>query len=82
MPEETRLEMLGKALAAAEKNQERKKNILEVMEIYPSIGTLKLALEVAQSSTLKAEAKAAALNIAGKLKDNSAAAALIKEAGL
>ncbi len=82
MPEETRLEMLGKALAAAEKNQERKKNIIEVMEIYPSIGTLKLALEVAQSSTLKAEAKAAALNIAGKLKDNSAAAALIKEAGL
>jgi HEAT repeat protein len=82
MPEESRLEMIGKALEAAKQNQERKKDILKVMEIYPSLGTLKMALEVAQSSALKAEAKAAALNIADKLKDNPAATALIKDAGL
>lgn len=82
LPEETRIEMIGNALEAAKKNEERLKNVLEAMKQFPSLGTLKLALDAAKSSTLKAEAKEIALEIATKLKDDPAAAALVKEAGL
>ncbi len=81
MPEEKRVEMSGQALQAAKQDAERKL-VLEVLERYPSLGTLKLALEAAQAGNLKADAQAAALNIAAKLKDDPAAAALIKGAGL
>lgn len=81
MPEKARVEMCGQAMQAAKQDAEREL-VIEVLERYPSVGTLKLAIDAAKSPTLKADAQQAAKNIAAKLKDNSDAQTLLKEAGL
>lgn len=81
MPEEDRVAMSRQALQAAKQDAERKL-VIDILERYPSLGTLKLALEAAKTPALKAHAQQAATSIAAELKDNPAAAALVKEAGL
>ena len=80
MPEKARVDMCRQALQAAKQDAERKL-VLEVLERYPSLGTLKLAIQAAQASSLKADAQQTVKNIAAKLKDNPAAQTLLKEAG-
>ncbi len=66
MPEQERAEMCRAALAAAQRDAERKL-VLEVCGIHPSVDTLKLAIESAKVPALKNDAVAAALAIAEKM---------------
>ncbi len=67
MPMPERVEMCRNALAACRQPDE-KKLVLEVLQRYPSIATLKLAVEVAQTPELKAEAAETARAIAQKVR--------------
>lgn len=67
MPLPERVEMCRNALAACRQPDE-KKLVLEVLERYPSIATLKLAVEVAQTPELKPEAAQTARTIAQKVR--------------
>ena len=66
MSDSQRAEMCRAALRAAKRDAE-KQLILEVLERYPSIDTLKLAVEVAKTPSLKKEAAATSLAIAQKI---------------
>jgi HEAT repeat protein len=81
MPEETRVTMCTEAMQAAKQDAERKL-VIEILERYPSVGTLKLALEARRKASLQADALRAVKSIAEKLKDNTEAQELVKQAGL
>lgn len=66
MPEKQRAEMCRTALATAKRDDE-KKLVLEVLKRYPSIDTLRLAVEAAKTPSLKNDAAAASLAIAQKI---------------
>jgi len=66
MPEKQRAEMCRTALATAKRDDE-KKLVIEVLKRYPSIDTLKLAVEAAKEPSLKNDAAAASLAIAQKI---------------
>lgn len=66
MPEKQRAEMCRSALATAKRDDE-KKLVLEVLKRYPSIDTLRLAVEAAKTPSLKNDAAAASLAIAQKI---------------
>jgi HEAT repeat protein len=66
MPEEQRLQMCRAALAAAKRDEE-KKLVIEVLERYPSVETLRLAVEAAKAPSLKNDAARAALVIVEKI---------------
>jgi len=69
MPEPQRVEMCQKAIEAS-KNPAEQKLMLDVLKRYPSIGTLKLALQMNHDlPDLKEEATQAAMAIAQKLGD-------------
>lgn len=82
MPEAQRVEMCEKALAAADQTAE-KKLVLEVLKRYPSVGTLRLAAQAADTPALKSDATAALAVIAGKIgaKDPQVAQ-LVAKAGM
>lgn len=66
MPDAQRADMCRQAWKAAERDAERKLT-LQVIERYPSVDMLRLALDVAKSPTLKDDATAAAASVAQKL---------------
>jgi len=66
MPEQQRVAICRSALEVAERAEE-KKLVLEVLERYPSVDTLKLATEAAKDPSIKNEASAAALKIAREI---------------
>jgi hypothetical protein len=66
MPEAQRAEMCQQALAASSRDAE-KKLVLEVLERYPSVDMLKLAVKAAGDPAVKDEATRVALAIAQKL---------------
>jgi len=81
MPEEARVAMCAEAMKAAKQDAERKL-VIEILERYPSVGTLKLALDARRTASLQADALRAVKSIAEKLEDNEEAQQLIKQAGL
>jgi len=81
LPEPERIAMCEQAMKAAKRDNERKL-VLEVLERYPSRGTLALAIQATQSGNLKSEATAAAKAIGEKLSDDAEAQGMLKQAGL
>ena len=71
MPPGQRAAMCRAALEAAQRDEE-KKLVLQVLERYPSIDTLKLAVEAAEDPSLKQEAGRIAPVIAKKIRGKSA----------
>lgn len=69
MPEEQRLEICRNTLEVARSNDD-KKLVLEVLKLYPTIESLKLAINVMENPDLKEDAQNAALNIAPKIRGN------------
>ncbi len=66
VPEPQRVAMCRAALAAATRDEERAL-VLEVMERYPNVEMLKLAVETGRTTTLKNDAARVALAIAQKI---------------
>ena len=66
VPAQQRAEMCRRALQAAERDTE-KKLVLEVLQRYPSIDMLKLAVEVAKVPALKSDATGVSLAIVQKI---------------
>jgi len=66
MPDQQRVEMCRTALAAARRDEERKL-VMEVLERYPSVETLRLAVEAAKVPSLKNDAARASLVIVEKI---------------
>ena len=81
MPEPERVAMCAAAMQACKQDNERKM-VLDVMQRYPSRGTLELAIDATQAGNVRDEAKAAAQKIGEKLKDDAEAQAMLKKAGL
>lgn len=81
MSEEERVAMCATAMQACKRDNERKM-VLDVLQRYPSRGTLEIALSAIQFDGIADEAKAAAKTIGEKLKDDAAAQAMLKQAGL
>lgn len=85
MPDNDRVEMSGKALEAAKQVAEQKL-VVENLARYPSMGTLKLAIQALSKPDLKEDATKAANTIANKLgekeKDKKAIIELMSKAGL
>jgi HEAT repeat protein len=71
MPDEQRVQMCRTVLQTAKRDAE-KKLILEVLERYPSVEMLRLAIEVGKIPALKNDAAAVSLLIAEKIGGNSA----------
>jgi HEAT repeat protein len=80
MPEPERAEMCRTALQTAKRDAE-KKLVLEVLERYPSIDALKLAVETAKVPTLKNDAAATALAIAQKIGGSADVQKLLAQVG-
>lgn len=80
MPEEQRAEMCRTALQTAKRDAE-KKLVLEVLERYPSIDTLRLAVETAKVPALKTDATAAAMAIAQKIGGSADVQQLLTQVG-
>lgn len=70
MPEPQRLEICRNALDVA-RSPADKKLVLDVLKLYPSLESLKLALKAGQNPELKAEATQAVLTVASKIKGHS-----------
>jgi HEAT repeat protein len=66
MSDQQRVEMCGNAWEAAERDAEREL-VLEVIERYPSLGMLRLAVEAAKNAAFKEKATAVAISIAQKI---------------
>ena len=82
MPEPERVEMCRKALENADRPAE-KQLVLDVLKLYPSMASLRLATEMIEEPALKAPATEAALVIAQKVKGNRAnVGQLLAKAGL
>lgn len=70
VPAEQRAEMCRTAIQAADRDAE-KKLVLEVLERYPSIDGLRMAVDLAKIPSLKSDAAATALVIAQKVSGNA-----------
>jgi hypothetical protein len=73
VPDRQRAEMCRSAWQAAQRDEE-KKLVLEVLQRYPSVDTLRLAVEAAKNPTLEGMATEAAMTIAQKIGGDSDAA--------
>jgi hypothetical protein len=81
LPDEQRVQMCREAMAAAKSPAERKL-VLEVLQRYPSVETMKLAIQALSNPELKDDASAAVLVIAQKSTANEPEiAALLAKAG-
>lgn len=69
MPEEDRLSMCRTALKTANRAEDQKL-VLAVLERYPSLGSLQIAVDAVSMDSISNEARASAKKIAGKIKDN------------
>ncbi len=81
IPEKERIDMFGKALDAAKQPAEQKL-IVENLAIFPSVGTLKLAIQAMKIPAVSEDAKTAAKKIGEKISDKKGVAELMKQAGL
>ena len=81
MSDEQRVKMCENALEAARQPAERKL-VLEVVQRYPSVEMLKLAVKAAQSPDLKDDGKAAARAISQKLRKTDEVRDVLSKAGL
>jgi hypothetical protein len=81
MDEKTRVEMCSQALQAAKQPAEQLL-VLEILERYPTVGTLKLAIQASKTDGLQDEARRVASLIGSKLQDNPQAQSLLRDAGL
>ncbi len=81
MQDTDRVEMCTKALAAARQPAEQKL-VVDVLKRYPSIGTLRLAIQAASTPELKEDGTQAAQAIAKKLGDNKEVVELMAKAGI
>ncbi|OYW24485.1 MAG: hypothetical protein B7Z55_02040 [Planctomycetales bacterium 12-60-4] len=70
MPEPQRLEICQNALDVA-RNPADKQLVLDVLKLYPSVASLKLAIKASQIPELKEDATQTALAIAPKIKGNA-----------
>jgi HEAT repeat protein len=81
LPEEQRVQMCREAMAAAKQAAEQKL-VLEVLRRYPSVETLKLAIQAMSKPEINDDASAAALFIAQKVgTQNAEVAPLLAKAG-
>ena len=80
VPEKDRIEMCAAAMKAADRDEE-KKLVLEVLERYPSVDAMRLAVQTAETPTLAEAAKASALVIAQQIGGSSDVAELLRQAG-
>lgn len=80
LPDDQRVAMCRAALAAAKRDAE-KKLVLEVMERYPSIGMLRLAVEAKKTPALAGDAEKAALGIAQQIAGTVDVAELMEQLG-
>jgi hypothetical protein len=81
LPEAERVEMCRKALEAARQPAEQKL-VLDVLKRYPSVASLRLAINVMQTPDLKDDATEAALFIAQKIGNRANVGELLAKAGL
>jgi HEAT repeat protein len=81
MPEPQRVEMCASALEAARQPAERKL-VLEVLQRYPNLETLKLAIKAMQLPELKTDASSAAVAISQKIPKTDEVRQLLAKAGL
>jgi len=82
MPEDQRVAMCREALRAA-KRDEDKKLVLAVLQRYPSLGMLRIAVDTAKNPSMKGAALDAARVVASKIKGQSTEVeSLLVEAGL
>ena len=72
MPEEERLAICRTALQVSERKNE-KKLVLQVLERYPSVEALKIAVDLAKDASLKTDAGQTAMAIVGKIGSKSIA---------
>ncbi len=80
MPEEDRAQMCRTALDVAEREAD-KKLVLEVLQRYPSVDMLRLAVEAAKDPDLKTDAGATALAIAQQIGGSADAQQLLAQIG-
>jgi hypothetical protein len=80
IPDPERVAMCRAALAAAERDAE-KKLVLEVIRRYPSVGMLELAVETADAPSLEEEAAAASLAIAQQIGGSADVRKLLEQIG-
>ena len=80
VPLEERAAMCRSALQAARRDAE-KKLVLEVLERYPSVDMLRLAVEIAKVPALKNDAAATALAIAQKISGSADVQQLLTQVG-
>jgi hypothetical protein len=81
IPDEERATMCKNAMAAARTADERKL-VLEVLQRYPNIETLKLAVQAAQTSDVKEDAKATAKAMSQKMRKTDEVRHLLSKAGV
>jgi HEAT repeat protein len=81
MSEQQRVEMCKSAMDAARQPAERKL-VLEVLQRYPNLEMLKLAIKAMQAPDLKEDASAAALAISQKIGKTNEVRELMSKAGL
>ena len=80
VPDKERVEMCRAAMKAAQRDDE-KMLVLEVLERYPSVEAMRLAVETAETPALAEAAKASALVIAQKIGGSADVAELLRQAG-
>jgi HEAT repeat protein len=80
VPEQQRLEICRAAMKAAQRDDE-KKLVLEVLERYPSVDAMRLAVETAKVPALAEAAKATALVIAQAIGGSADVSELLAQAG-
>ncbi len=80
MPDEQRAAMCRSALEAADRDAE-KKLVLEVIERYPSIDMLRLAVEAAKIPALKDDAAAVSMAVAQKIGGSTDVQTLLEQVG-
>jgi hypothetical protein len=81
MPDPQRVEMCRNALEAARQPDDQKR-VLEVLQRYPSVEMLKLAVKAAQVPALKGDATETARAISQKLPKTNEVQELLSKAGL
>lgn len=76
--DQQRAEMCRKAWEAAQRDAERKL-VLQVLERYPSVGTLRVAIDATKVPSLKDEANSIAISIAQKISGQADVQDLLKQ---
>ena len=80
VPEKERVEMCRAAMAAAERDDE-KKLVLEVLQRYPGVDAMQLAVQTSKTPSLADAAKASAMAIAQKIGGSADVTELLRQAG-